>query len=247
MGELNHDQYELVEILKEVERISCENNYVYYLGYGTALGAIRHHGFIPWDSDIDIIVKIDTYHEFLKTIDGNLSEKYEVIYLEKDEQYDSLKARIVRKDTHHSFFHIDVFPMVGAPKDNFKKKLFSKLAYLNYRLHFLKKLNPKINYKNSKMKEMIANMVKIVLLPFPEKIFIYIFEKMSTMYPMKKSEELYNICGSYGKKEFIPKDWLGNPKYMEFESEEFPLPEEWDKYLTHIYGDYMIPKRKNYI
>ena len=63
----------------------------------------------------------------------------------------------------------------------------------------------------------------------------------------KTSEFICNICGSYGQREFIPKNWLGNPKYLEFEGYDFPVPQEWDKYLTHMYGDYMTPKKTNFI
>ena len=44
----------LLELMKEVHAFLGANNLNYYLLGGSALGAIRHNGFIPWDDDIDI-------------------------------------------------------------------------------------------------------------------------------------------------------------------------------------------------
>ena len=42
-----------LDILKDFIKICEENNLTYFGFAGTAIGAIRHGGFIPWYDDID--------------------------------------------------------------------------------------------------------------------------------------------------------------------------------------------------
>lgn len=42
------------EMLKFIDRLCAENNIMYWLDYGTLLGAVRHGDFIPRDDDTDI-------------------------------------------------------------------------------------------------------------------------------------------------------------------------------------------------
>ena len=46
----------LLEMLKDFDAVCRKHGIRYQLFAGTALGAVRHHGFIPWDDDIQIIV-----------------------------------------------------------------------------------------------------------------------------------------------------------------------------------------------
>ena len=42
----------------------CERNHLrFYMAYGSALGTVRHHGFIPWDDDVDVIMLRDEYEK----------------------------------------------------------------------------------------------------------------------------------------------------------------------------------------
>ena len=236
-----------LEMLIEVDRICRENDLTYYLAYGTALGAVRHKGFIPWDSDVDIMVDIDSYAEFCNIVSNNISEKFFVNSIETDSNYEELFARIGLKNNLHHMVHIDIFPLAGAPKTTFGKKLFSKIAYINYRCFFIKKVKVNINYKKRSKKRKQAILAKLILLLVPSNLFLWVFKRLSKAYSIEQADTLYNICGSYGFKELIPKSYFGEPVYMDFEGYKLPVPQEWDKYLTHIYGDYMTPKREKYV
>ena len=71
MVKLNLQQIKKIEldILKEFVAYCDKHSLRYYLAYGSLIGAIRHHGFIPWDEDIDVMMPRSDYeklHELVK-------------------------------------------------------------------------------------------------------------------------------------------------------------------------------------
>ena len=63
-----------LNILIFIDKVCKENNIHYTLWSGTAIGAIRHKGFIPWDDDIDIAMPLDDYKKFLQIMDNEYSK-----------------------------------------------------------------------------------------------------------------------------------------------------------------------------
>ena len=74
MRKLSSDEIKRIElsIMKELDRICREHGLTYSLAYGTALGAVRHGGFIPWDDDIDIVMPRPDYDRLLSLFKNGL-------------------------------------------------------------------------------------------------------------------------------------------------------------------------------
>lgn len=72
--ELNKVQSIILSIFKEIVRICDENDIIYFIINGTALGAVRHGGFIPWDDDIDIGMTRENYDHFLSIAQEKLPQ-----------------------------------------------------------------------------------------------------------------------------------------------------------------------------
>ena len=66
-------------------------------------------------------------------------------------------------------------------------------------------------------------------------------EELYRKYSYEKSDTVINYSGAWGKREIMPKEFLGSGKMGVFEGVEMMLPQDVDGYLTRMYGDYMTP------
>lgn len=242
--ELKKLQETLYFMLVDLDKVLKENNIQYYLIGGSALGAVRHKGFIPWDDDIDIGIFRSDFERMEKIISKcnlkgmkyckigeNIIQNAPIGYLYK---IDSTSKDLSNIAT------IDIFPLDGVPKNEILKKVqkyFSMIYHLSI---------SQLEAKNRG--ELIKIISKIILKLTPKKVF-KIYQSISKKVITNWSEEKFNNCVNlFGQakydKEIMPKRYLGNPKYIKFEKGVFPVPELVHEYLTHLYGEYMILPKK---
>ena len=75
LATLQEHQRALYCLLQEFDRVCRKLNISYFLFAGTLLGAVRHQGFVPWDDDLDILMKRKDYERFLKEAPAQLDQK----------------------------------------------------------------------------------------------------------------------------------------------------------------------------
>ena len=68
-----------IEMLNDLDSICKKHDIHYFAVFGTALGAVRHHGFIPWDDDIDVAMLREDYDRFLEIVTVEMGEKYQIM------------------------------------------------------------------------------------------------------------------------------------------------------------------------
>ena len=74
--EVKKVQQVVYSITKDIAAICEENGIPYMLGGGSALGAVRHGGFIPWDDDLDVNVYRKDIDRLVDLIEEKYPDKY---------------------------------------------------------------------------------------------------------------------------------------------------------------------------
>jgi lipopolysaccharide cholinephosphotransferase len=237
-------------LLNEVERICNKHNIRYFAIGGTALGAVRHHGFIPWDDDLDIGMLREDYNKFLRVCENELSpgfflqthktEPMSPFYFSKL-RLDGTKfvEKYVRKLKIHQGIFLDIFPYDNIP-DNRWAEIIQRL-----KVDFLSQF-------------VIARRVQgtsVELAPF-KKVFAFIyrcvFRAASFLMNMDKVISLidrestkYNNMQtqyvSYVRLPFLKmkSEWIDSFVYYQFENTQIPCPQGVNLYLRNHFGNYM--------
>ncbi len=243
---MNELQNRLYKMLCWFHKYCVDNDIAYYAVGGTMLGAARHHGFIPWDDDIDVGIPRKDYNRLINTfnkpIDGYYLEspyagKEDFLYtFSKLYDINSTLVEHTRNDCKRGIY-IDVFPLDGI--GNSKEEAFSKLKKFDRKNMFLMMRTCAIKSE----REWYKNLSIIAARAIPsflvkEKELSISLDKLANS--MNDDSAIYwaNLNGTYRYKEIVEKNIFGHPTLYEFEGEKIYGPQFFDEYLTAIYGDW---------
>ena len=92
-------QKKMLSMLEELDEYLDEHDITYMLYSGSQLGADRHHGFIPWDDDVDLMMSLENYDRFIEAVRKDLPEGRIVNAMELSDDYPFCYARYVDETT----------------------------------------------------------------------------------------------------------------------------------------------------
>lgn len=248
-----------LEILKQIAKLCEQLNLNYFLIYGTLIGAIRHHGYIPWDDDVDIMMPRSDHDKLITYLMSHPLPHLQVFNRETCLEYPYMITRIsddryvLKMDNEKPYgmgVFIDIYPFDGlgntekeAVKYGMKGDRLSSLCYLATRDHYA------IENTSSLVRKLIKRPIYLVSKIIGKNIIQKRIEKLSRKYRYDESE--YVGCFvwlSGGIKDIFKKEWFCDYEMCQFEDYNFRVPKEYDKILTHIYGNYMeLPPEKDRI
>lgn len=252
MTQIKHLQSVLLQMMKDIDSFCRNNGIEYYLFAGTALGAKRHGGFIPWDDDLDIALTPQNYDKFISLAKVRLNnEKYYFQEGETDwpEHFSKVRLRNTHIREKGEYFlgkgkdgiYIDIFRVDYASNN----KMGRMLQYFFGKLWLAYNQKSKGYHSNSISKKIILKVAG--LLEFRP---IYHFVRNNYLkYNASSTKWIADVMGrTRWNTAFIPSNYYGTPTETNFEGESFFAPEYLHEYLQCYYGDYMqlppIEKRK---
>lgn len=244
-----------VTMLGEIDAFCKVNNLQYFLFAGTLIGAVRHHGYIPWDDDLDICMKRKDYDFFFRNFNKNREDSYRAICFENDPEYYLASGKVIDDRTvlientqsdYQIGVYIDVFPMDKVPGDERQFKMMNRQIGLYRNMLLLK--NVTIQKGRSVAKNTVLAISKVLLKAVPRLFILKQIRKIATRY--EDNEDASRIADisvfTWGTRELFPAEDLYECINMEFEGNQWPVPKNYHHVLSSMYGEYMKlpPKEK---
>lgn len=242
------------DILLTFIRICEKYKLQYFVAFGTLLGTIRHHGFIPWDDDVDVAMPRQDYEKFLQAAQEECGDIYFLQTYETDPQYHLFFAKLRRRDSLFventlqnadsvSGIYIDIFPYDNISDDEqLMHKQLKKGENFGVLLSVKRVREPQIgNYGRIKTYIYRAGWAILHWIlniwTSDQDLWGKAMDEF-TKYDSKHTDRLTTFSMDSAKW-MVKADEIAEYIQLPFEDITVNVPKGYDAILTRSYGDYM--------
>ena len=222
-----------LDVLVEFDRICTINQLDYYLAYGSLIGAVRDHTQIPWDYDIDTLVKITDREKLVKVLNEDLGDDFYYDYSNKNSTYPTSCLRICKKGYNMMALHVDVFFLIGTPNEEAKRNAF------------IEKINRIMKLRTSKYLPLYLKRAPISRLG---KMRQFLYKLIPNGYIKWRENSLFNKYSLKGSlfwcsnqtvyKKVYSNEIFSSVTKVNVNNMLFSAPIGFDAFLTIIYGNW---------
>jgi lipopolysaccharide cholinephosphotransferase len=247
------------DVMAEIIRVCKKYGLTYYADYGTLLGTIRHHGFVPWDDDMDIAMKRADYEKLFRLLPEELPKTYGIhsIYNEEDHNQPLgcvTNSKVINTDPEVvASFHgcpyivgIDVYPLDYIPRDaelaSTHRSLYNAVYDAAQRYEelnatgelaqYLPKLEEFCEVRFDNSRPLRPQLWKLA-------------DRIAGLFREEECDVLMWMPDTILSDSYIPrkKEWYQSAKELPFEKIMMSVPNGYHEILTAKYGDYMTPQQ----
>ena len=243
----------ITDILHFFDGLCKQHGLRYFVAYGTAIGAIRHKGIIPWDDDIDVVMPRPDYERLVKICETTQFDNYELLTPYNTPGYYMPFAKMCNKNTtlvESEEFHcvlgmyIDIFVYDGMSDDPATQQTMLR-RYVKYWNRFTvvsshysrKKIFSKL--KRGEVKDLIHYWLLSLNRPFFRKRFLKILHDTVHAFNYDDCDTIVKYPPGYGDREVIPKKMIAGSIEVPFETITVTIQARYDELLRRYFGDYM--------
>ncbi len=231
--------------LRIFDRICRKYDLGYWLDGGSALGALRHGGFVPWDDDLDVAMLRSDYEKFTKIVQKELPRDLFFQTSETDPAYKESHGKL--RDRYSSIMEsacdegyqqgifIDIFPMDIVSEDREKAVKEVRLGAILYMMTH--KMKSSRHFCYWLMKRILYCLGRII----PKAFIRNLYCSMTSRYSLTSKSHISTSLDStfrllYRAEDIFP---LGS---VQFEGFTFSAPGNLENYVKVQFGEnYMIP------
>ena len=240
---MNPVQNKVFQLLQVFTRVCEQLQMKYFLVCGSALGAVKYGGFIPWDDDVDVALYREDYERFCREAPPLLPSELFLQNYRSDPRFPAIYSKLRNSSTtcieesvaelpiNHGIA-LDIFPLDGYPSDRREQRRLERR-----KAWFVRMLSiPCV--RSERWKEIVVSPLRMLGVGRKTAEIAASYSKLISAWPAKDAEVIANHGNWQGKLEYHPKSVYGNGCWGVFEGMRVRLPADYDFYLRQKYGDY---------
>ncbi|MCI9531977.1 MAG: LicD family protein [Lachnospiraceae bacterium] len=242
MERLKEYQGHITWMLEEFQSFCRQNQLEFFLAGGSALGAYRHDGFIPWDDDVDIAMLRGDFEKMEQCMEMQGNKLGSL-------QYSPVEQSIIPEAPIGHLYDIgavggrtecapklDIHPIDGVPGKKSQQRM-QKILSLVYYLGVYH-----LPTKNKGKAMGLAS--RFLLFVIPDKLWGLLIRKCKAYFTRWDAAQSQQVCSLFGVagygKEVMPREWIYPLQPHLFEGHTFLVPKDPEHYLARLYGDWKV-------
>ena len=252
---LQTEQLELLhelgyDALRIFDAFCREHGLTYYLRGGSALGAVKYHGFVPWDDDIDVALPREDYSRLIQIFPPE-SGDYRFVSAQNSPRAYCYFPRIVLAEEkrraaglprNHEYgtLLIDILPLDGVPDNPLLFRAETVLIRFLRLLSSVWTLESKvIPCKRRGLKKLIPEAMHFLKLHrlYSQKSIFRMMDRIYGHSPFGSTRFAGILAGSKADREIVPTQWWGKARRSFFGPLTCPVPRCCDRYLQRLFGE----------